>query len=86
MEVRFSKDAAKTLQGMSKAMKHNIGARINGLTKTPPEGDFKPMKGYSDGRCRLRVGGYRIVYNYFVDKDERVLYIIDIGARGDIYK
>lgn len=65
---------------------NRIRTAIGGLTKTPPEGDIKPMKGYSDGRQRLRVGGWRIIFRRdFSDKVE-VLFIMDIGNRGDIYK
>lgn len=59
---------------------------ITGLTNIPPEGDIKPMQGYSDGRHRLRVGKYRVIYRYDIDGQDKVLYIIDIGSRGDIYK
>lgn len=44
------------------------------------------MQGYSDGRQRLRVGKYRVVFKYTVDNEIEIVYIIDIGSRGDIYK
>ena len=44
------------------------------------------MQGYSDNRYRLRVGGHRIIYKYLTDTAVIVLYIMDIGSRGDIYK
>ena len=44
------------------------------------------MRGYSDGRQRLRVGKYRIIFKYIGNKEIEVVYIIDIGSRGDIYK
>ena len=56
------------------------------MTKKPPEGDIKPMQGYHDGRQRLRIGGYRVVYRYSKDGTMEVLHIMDIGSRGDIYK
>lgn len=52
----------------------------------PPEGDIKILQGYDDGRMRLRVGKYRIIYRYDIDNQLKILYIIDIGSRGDIYK
>ena len=51
-----------------------------------PQGDIKPMQGYSDGRQRLRIGKYRIIFRNTVDNDVPTLYIMDIGSRGDIYK
>ena len=64
---------------------------IEGLTKTPPEGDIKPMSGYKDGSMRVRRGKNRIVYRYFLYIDEsgqerKGLYIKDADSRGGIYK
>ena len=86
MDIQFSKSAVKALKGLDKPVKQNMRVRIEGLTKEPPEGDINPMQGYSDGRYRLRVGKYRIIYKYVVDNNEIMLYIMDIGSRGDIYK
>jgi len=44
------------------------------------------MQGYSDGRMRLRVGGWRVVYRLEQDGRVEVLLIMEIGNRGDIYK
>lgn len=43
------------------------------------------MQGFADGRLRLRVGKYRVVYKY-IGTNAVVLYIIEVGSRGDIYK
>jgi mRNA interferase RelE/StbE len=86
MEIRYAKSAAKALRRMDKAMKARIHAGILGLTETPPKGDIKVMQGFSDGRCRLRVGQYRIIYRYGQELELEILFIMDIGPRGDIYK
>ena len=86
MRIEYSKTAAKALQRMDKALRNRIHDAIIGLTKIPPEGDVKPLQGYRDGRYRLRVGGYRVIYRYDSQGTIIVLYIIDIGARGDVYK
>ena len=44
------------------------------------------MQGYTDGRHRLRVGKYRIVYRYDLDGTMEILLIMDVDSRGDIYK
>ena len=44
------------------------------------------MQGYDDGRKRLRVGSWRIVYRIDSHNKVEILWIIDIGNRGDIYK
>ena len=86
MEIRYSKAAVKAINGMDRATKERIRAGILGLAHKPPQGDIKTMQGHSDGRQRLRVGKYRIVYKYGLDKEIEILHIIDIGSRGDIYK
>lgn len=44
------------------------------------------MSGYKDGRYRLRVGKYRIIYKYLTNNEIEVLCIMDVGSRWDIYK
>lgn len=58
---------------------------IEGLTENPPKGDIRMMQGYSDGRKRLRIGKYRIIYNYGQNREIKVLYIMNVDTRGDIY-
>lgn len=86
MNIEYSKLAAKFISKQDRPTKLRIKAAIEGLTQTPPIGDIKTLQGYTDGRKRLRVGKYRVIYNY-LDKDNiEVLYIFDIDSRGDIYK
>ena len=86
MEIRYSKAAQKAINAMDRTTKQRIRAGILGLTKKPPQGDIKPMQGYHDGRQRLRVGKYRVIYRYDIDGTVEVLQVMDIGSRGDIYK
>lgn len=44
------------------------------------------MQGYTDGRLRLRIGKFRIVYRYDLDGKMEILLIMDVDSRGDIYK
>jgi mRNA interferase RelE/StbE len=86
MEIRYAKSAAKALERLDKGMKVRIRAGIEGLTQKPPQGDIKIMQGYADGRQRLRVGKYRVVYRYGLENKLEILHIMEIGSRGDIYK
>ena len=56
------------------------------MTQTPPVGDIKTMQGYNDGRKRLRVGSWRVIYKNCREDEIEILLVIDIGSRGDIYK
>lgn len=86
MEIRYSKNALKFLGKLDKKSVNRIRQAIFGLTQTPPEGDIKVMKGYSDGRRRLRIGDWRVIYRIDAEGKVDVLLIIDIGNRGDVYK
>ena len=86
MEIRYSRDALKFLSKLDKRSVDRIREAIAGLTANPPQGDIKLMKGFSDGRKRLRVGGFRVIYRIDSENKMEILFIIDIGNRGDIYK
>ena len=82
MDIVYSKQAAKSLERMDAATRQRVRQGIEGI----PNGDIKPLQGYSDGRQRLRIGKYRIVFNYVTVDGKTALYIMAIDSRGDIYK
>ena len=84
--IRYSKDALKFLSKLDKKSVMRIRDAIAGLTHEPPIGDIKTMQGYSDGRKRLRVGSWRIIYRHEDEETIEIIFVIDIGNRGDIYK
>jgi mRNA interferase RelE/StbE len=86
MRIEYSKQASKYISALDKPTKQRIKAGIEGLTEEPPRGDIKTLQGYTDGRKRLRVGKYRIIYNYLPDGEIIILYIMNVDTRGDIYK
>lgn len=86
MQIRYSKDAIKFLNKLDKKSVERIRTAIIGLTQTPPVGDIKTMQGSRDERLRLRVGGWRIIFKYGLDGELEILFVLEIGNRGDIYK
>lgn len=86
LQIEYSKTAVKFIYKMDRPTKQRIKAAIEGLTEQPPKGNIKTLQGYTDGRKRLRVGKYRIIYNFLPNGEIEILYIIDIDSRGDIYK
>ena len=86
MIIRYSKSALRFLSKLDEKSVTRIRTAINGLVHTPPEGDIKLLKGYDDTLKRLRVGAWRIIFKYVAEDKLEILYIIDIGNRGDIYK
>lgn len=86
MEIQYEKSVIKYLKGLQKPQRELILEAIEKLTHKPAEGDIKKMNGYRDGRYRLRVGKYRVIYKYLTSNEIEILYIMDVGSRGDIYK
>ena len=86
MQIKYSNKAAKYINALDRPTKQRIKIGIEGLTENPPKGDIKTMQGYSDGRKRLRIGKYRVIYNYEQDGEITILYIMNVDTRGDIYK
>ena len=86
IKIRYSKDALKFLSKLDKKSVGRIRDAIAGLTYNPPVGDIKAMQGYNDGRKRLRVGSWRIIYRNENEETVEIIFVIDIGNRGDIYK
>lgn len=85
MEIRYAKIAHKALQSYDKPTKARIREKIHGLTETPPKGDIKPLEG-SQKEYRLRVGKYRVIYEYTEENKLKILQINKIDSRGDVYK
>ena len=78
-KIIIKKPAKKFIDKLSIHEKKRLVAAIERL---PNNGDIKRLQGYS-GYYRLRVGNYRIIFT--VDNGELIVYVIDIGNRGQIY-
>ena len=77
MRIRYSRHAAKGIDGLEHAMMQRIKAAIEKL----PAGDVKKLKGFSIA-YRLRVGDYRILFD--MERDE--IRITNILHRREAYQ
>ena len=78
MNISYSNKAAKTIGNMDKPTKDRIKTAIEGL----PDGDVKQIQGSGVITYRLRVGGWRVLYN--IDGDS--IFIEKVAPRGQAYK
>ena len=85
-EVRYSREARNFIKKAEPKLKGTIREAIDSLKTIPATGDIKPLEGYKDGRLRLRMGKYRIIFRYDENDALLILLIINIGSRGDVYK
>ena len=86
IKIKYSRDALKFLSKLDKKSVSRIRGAIEGLAHNPPVGDIKLLQGYTDGRKRLRIGSWRVIYKNTNDGILDIIFVIDIGNRGDIYK
>ena len=85
MKIKYTKQALKTLKVCDNSTRGLIRQRIKGLTEAPPKGDIKTLQG-SKTEKRLRVGKYRVIYEYLQEKDVKILMVNKIDTRGGVYK
>ena len=81
MEIKYHKRAVKFINSLPPKERQRIKDGINKLITSPENCDIKVLEGYVD-LYRLRIGQYRVIYT----KNNVILFIADIGSRGDIYK
>lgn len=82
--VLLHRNAAKVYEKLDEKTVARINKNIDTLKGNPFYGkNIKRLRGELQGRYRLRVGGYRIVYR--VDEGEKAVVIENIGLRGNVY-
>lgn len=64
----------------------DVVARLVGLIDRLPTDPFqgKPLKGEKEGCYSLRYGDYRIIYEVY--SKEKVIHLIRVGHRREIYR
>ncbi len=80
--LRIKRSALKALQAVPKADRLPLLAAIDRLCEVPSAGSA--LKGEFEGLRRLRVGRYRIVYEW--QKQELVVLIVRVGHRKEVYR
>jgi mRNA interferase RelE/StbE len=81
--VRVAGPAARYLSRLSEPAHGRVLARLDQIAEDPYGRHTKPLQG-AGGRRGARVGGLRIVFT--VDRDQRVVDVVEIGPRGEIYR
>lgn len=80
--VEIQRLAAKFIRKLPRPEQERV---LRAIHKLPEEGDVRRLQGPKGrGLMRLRVGPYRIIYS--IDDGKLVIYVVDAGNRGDIYK
>jgi mRNA interferase RelE/StbE len=75
--AKYSRIAEKYLDNQPQTVRKRIMDAIDDL----PAGDVRKLQGREG--YRLTIGGFRVLFDYI---DEKIVDVIAIGPRGDIYK
>ena len=80
--LRIKRSAAKALAAIPKRERERLIDAIDQLCEIPAAGSA--LKGEFEGLRPLRVGAYRVVYEW--QRDELVVLVIRIGHRREVYR
>jgi len=80
--LRIKRSAAKTLAALPRQDRERLVHAIDKLRDVPAAGSA--LKGEFEGLRRLRVGHYRIVYEW--QRSELVVLVVRIGHRKEGYR
>lgn len=80
--LRIKRSAAKALSALPKPDRVRVVEAIDMLCETPAAGSA--LKGEFEGLRRLRVGHFRVVYEW--ERTELVILVVRIGHRRDVYR
>ena len=83
-DVTYSNQALKFLKHADKVLAKRILQKIEQLQQEPVPHDAKTIEGYAEKLFRVRVGDYRILYEF--DYSENILGIVSIDKRGRVYQ
>jgi len=80
--LRIKRSAAKALAAIPMSDRVRVIEAIDMLCDTPAAGSA--LKGEFEGLRRLRVGHYRVVYEW--QRSELVILVLRIGHRREVYR
>jgi len=80
--LRIKRSAEKELRIVPKKDLHRVIERIQSLAVNPRPPGHQKLSGHD--QCRIRQGDYRILYT--IDDPGRVVEIIKIGHRREVYR
>lgn len=81
--IEYTKQAVKALASMPATIRVVVQSKIEALA-ADPMGAANVKKLVGRPGYRLRVGDWRVIYT--LDSGRLVILVLDIGARGGVYK
>ena len=81
--VEFASVARRDLSRLDPQVRGRVLEAIERLAAADPRSDVRKLGGKKPPSWRLRVGGWRVIFER--DRPERVLVVIAVRARGSAY-
>lgn len=79
--------AERVLDRMDRQTRARMNRALEALRVNPyAVVDAQPLQGRLDGLHRVRVGGWRVVYEIIERDDVNIVHVLDIRSRGDVYR
>jgi mRNA interferase RelE/StbE len=82
--ISIKSSALKELSKLPKATVKKAEKAIDGLAHNPRPDGVKKLKASEEDLYRIRIGDYRIIYS--IEDEIKIVDILKIGHRKDIYK
>lgn len=82
--VRFTKDGKRRFDRLDKSVRKRIALKVVDLENFSKLNNVKKLQGRDGNYFRLRMGNMRVLF--WVNTEEGIVWITDIGFRGSIYK
>jgi|WetSurMetagenome_2_1015567.scaffolds.fasta_scaffold1849261_1 mRNA interferase RelE/StbE len=88
-KVQLSNRADKYLEKAGKAVRKRVDDALRDMVRyyesaSEKVPDLNIMHGKYRGCLRLRIGNLRVILR--MEKDRLIIFVIEIGPRGDVYK
>jgi mRNA-degrading endonuclease RelE of RelBE toxin-antitoxin system len=84
ISVRIQEEVLDYLRKLPPQPRHRLKEAIKALAKE--SGDIKPLTEEIEGFLRLRVGSYRVIFEYEMIDGERTIICVFAGSRRWIYE
>lgn len=81
--VEYEPEAIADLKILNQAVQERIVNKINWLAASFDQITPQPLTAELSGFFKMRVGDYRIIYEF--NREKRIIFIDRIGHRRDIY-
>jgi mRNA interferase RelE/StbE len=86
-QLKLHKHVQKFLSALPPVWRERFIEKFDLLKENPfhhPQLDIKPMQGTNPQLYRLRIGSYRVIYQ--IQNEQLIVYLMEAGNRGDVYK